>query len=59
MVQYVLENNIPGVTFHGPSGEILDQNNLNLLKSRSAQDKAAATPIQYIQFNSRTLAEPE
>ena len=59
MVQYVLENNIPGVTFHGPSGEILNQNNLDLLKSRSAQDKAAATPIQYIQFNSRTLAVPE
>jgi hypothetical protein len=57
MIQYVLENNVPGVTFHGPSGEVLSQDNLDLLKSRNK--KASATPIQYIQFKSRILAERE
>ena len=57
MINYVLEFNIPGITYYSLDGSKLPQDQIDLHKGSNDQ-KASATPIGYIQFNKRTIATP-
>ena len=58
MINYVLDFNIPGISYYSLDGAELPQDQIDLHKSGDQNQIKNATPIGYIQFDKRTMATP-